>query len=252
MTVNFDELVSNFRKLGVVKGDVLLVHSSYKSFGGVEGGPQTVINALKSILTENGTLIVPTFNYDFCQGKPYDVKKTPSKMGVITEIVRTDPNSKRTLDPVFSFAILGKHRDYLANLENDHSFGTNSVFGKLRELDAKIMIIGLAYNESVTFFHHIEETQGCDYRYFKEFRGKITDYENTEHDSKITLFVRDIERGVQNSVDAMGLIMEQEGIVKKVVVGKSEIKLMKANDVYERTVAEMKKNPHILIKIKKE
>lgn len=252
MTVNFDELISNFKKLGVVKGDVLLVHSSYKSFGGVEGGPQTVINALKSILTEDGTLIVPTFNYDFCQGKSYDVKRTPSKMGIITEIVRADPNSKRTLDPVFSFAILGKHRDYLTNLENDHSFGANSVFEKLRELDAKIMIIGLAYNESVTFFHHIEETQRCDYRYFKEFRGKIIDYENTERDCKITLFVRDIERGVQNSVDTMGLIMEQENIVKKIIIGKSEIKLMKANDVYKRTVAEMKKNPHILIKFKKE
>ena len=114
------------------------------------------------------------------------------------------------------------------------------------------MIIGLSYNESLTFFIHIEETQGCDYRYFKEFRGTITDYDDVKQDSKIVLFVRDIERGVQNSVDKMGFIMEQEGIVKKTVIGKSEIKLMKANDVYQRTVKEMKKNPHILIKIKRE
>ncbi len=252
MTVSFDELVSNFKKIGLSSGDVLLVHSSFKSFGGVEGGPQTVISALRSILTEEGTLIVPTFNYDFCDGKPYDVKKTPSKMGIISELVRTDSNSKRTLDPVFSFAILGKHRDYLANLKYEHSFGPNSIFAKLRELDAKIMIIGLPYNESLTFFHHIEETQGCDYRYFKEFRGTITGYDDVKRDSKIVLFVRDIERGVQNSVDKMGFIMEQEGIVKKTVIGKSEIKLMKANDVYQRTVEEMKKNPHILIKIKRE
>lgn len=252
MTIRFNELVSNFKKLGLISGDVLLVHSSFKSFGGVEGGPQAVVNALRSILTEEGTLIVPTFNYDFCDGKPYDVKKTPSKMGIISELVRTDSNSKRTLDPVFSFAILGKHRDYLVNLRNDHSFGPNSIFAKLRELDAKIMIIGLDYNESMTFFHHIEETQGCDYRYFKEFRGTITDYDGLEKDGKIVLFVRDIERGVQNAVDRMGLIMEQEGIVKKVNIGESEVKLMKANDVYQRTVEEMKKDPHILIKIKKE
>lgn len=252
MTVSFDELVLNFQKLGLTNGDVLLVHSSYKSFGGVEGGPQTVINALRSILTKEGTLIVPTFNYDFCDVKPFNVKKTPSKMGIISELVRTDSNSKRTLDPVFSFAIIGKHRDYLANLRSDHSFGPNSIFAKLRELDAKIMIIGLAYNESMTFFHHIEETQGCDYRYFKEFRGSITDYDDVKQDGKIVLFVRDIERGVQNAVDKMGLIMEQEGIVKKMIIGDSEIKIMKANDVYQRTTEEMKKNPHILIKIKKE
>ena len=252
MTVSFDELVLNFQKAGLTSGDVLLVHSSYKSFGGVEGGPQTVIDAIRSILTDEGTLIVPTFNYDFCDGKPFDIKKTPSKMGIISELVRTNSNSKRTFDPIFSFAILGKHRDYLADLKNEHSFGPNSIFAKLRELDAKIMIIGLTYNESMTFFHHIEEIQGCDYRYFKEFKGIITNYDDVKQDSKIILFVRDIERGVQNAVDKMGFIMEQEGIVKKTTIEESEIKLMKVNDVYRRTAEEMKKNPHILIKIKKE
>lgn len=252
MTISFDELVLNFQKAGLTSGDVLLVHSSYKSFGGVEGGPQTVIDAIRSILTDEGTLIVPTFNYDFCDGKSFDIKKTPSKMGIISELVRTNSNSKRTFDPVFSFAILGKHKDYLADLKNEHSFGPNSIFAKLRELNAKIMIIGLTYNESMTFFHHIEEIQGCDYRYFKEFKGIITNYDDVKQDGKIILFVRDIERGVQNAVDKMGSIMELEGIVKNTIIGESEIKIMNVNDVYKRTVEEMEKNPHILIKIKKE
>lgn len=252
MTVSFDELVLNFQKMGLSRGDVLLVHSSYKSFGGIEGGPQTVIDAIRSILTDEGTLIVPTFNYDFCDGKPFDIKKTPSKMGIISELVRTDSNSKRTFNPVFSFAVLGKHRDYLASLRSEHSFGPNSIFAKLRELDAKIMIIGLTYNESMTFFHHVEEIHGCDYRYFKEFKGSITNYDDVKQEGKIVLFVRDIERGVQNAVDKMGLIMEQEGIVKSAIIGESEIKIMSANDVYKRTIEEMGKNPYILIKIKKE
>lgn len=159
MTISFDELVLNFQKAGLTSGDVLLVHSSYKSFGGVEGGPQTVIDAIRSILTDEGTLIVPTFNYDFCDGKSFDIK-TPSKMGIISELVRTNSNSKRTFDPVFSFAILGKHKDYLADLKNEHSFGPNSIFAKLRELNAKIMIIGLTYNESMTFFTTLKKSKG--------------------------------------------------------------------------------------------
>ena len=58
--IGFEKLISEFKDLGLEKGDVVLVHSSYKSFGGVEGGPQTVIDALLSILGEEGTLIVPT------------------------------------------------------------------------------------------------------------------------------------------------------------------------------------------------
>jgi len=251
MTLNFDELVSKFKELGIDKGDVILVHSSYKSLGDVDGGPQTVIDSLKHILSEEGTLIVPTFNYDFCDGKPYDIKKTPSKMGIISELLRNDSESKRTHDPVFSFAVFGKYRDHLSNLKYNHSFGPDSVFAKLLKLNGKIVIIGLKYNQSVTFFHHIEEIQGCDYRFFKKFRGKIIDYDGKEKTDEITLFVRDIERGIQNDVDKMGSILEHEGIVNKKIIGNSEVKLMRANEVYQRTVIEMKKNPHILIKIEK-
>ena len=81
--LTFEELVDGFRKLGVAEGDTLLVHSSYKSLGEVEGGPQTVIRALEAALGEQGTLIMPTFNFDFTQGKPWDVRKTRSKMGAL-------------------------------------------------------------------------------------------------------------------------------------------------------------------------
>ena len=76
-------LISGFRDLGVQTGDTLLVHSSYKSLGEVDGGPQAVVEALLSALGADGTLIMPTFNFDFNQGKPWDVRKTRSKMGTL-------------------------------------------------------------------------------------------------------------------------------------------------------------------------
>ena len=44
--LTFEKLVEEFRELGVMEGDALFIHSSYKAFGGVEGGPQTLIDAL--------------------------------------------------------------------------------------------------------------------------------------------------------------------------------------------------------------
>ena len=78
--LTFENLVDGFRKLGVEEGDTLLVHSSYKSLGAVDGGPQIVINALETVLGEEGTLVMPTFNFDFNKGTPWDVRSTPSKM----------------------------------------------------------------------------------------------------------------------------------------------------------------------------
>ena len=75
--LTFEQLVEGFRELGVEEGDTLLVHSSYKSLGAVDGGPQIVINALEAALGLEGTLIMPTFNFGFNKGQPWDVRSTP-------------------------------------------------------------------------------------------------------------------------------------------------------------------------------
>ena len=92
-------LVDEFRALGMAAGDTIFVHSAYSTLsrapGGVEGGPQTVIDAILEVVGPAGTLIMPTFNYDFLRGTPWDVRTTPSQMGALTELVRTDPRAKR-------------------------------------------------------------------------------------------------------------------------------------------------------------
>jgi len=196
--LNFENLVSEFKKLGLKEGDVVLVHSSFKSFGDVEGGPQTVIDAILSIIKESsGTLIVPTFNFDFCKGKPWNVKTTPSHMGIISELVRKNSKSKRVFHPIYSCSIIGKLANKLGSLRYKSSYGKESIFGKLRELDGKIMIIGLSYNNSMTFFHHIEEMEGCDYRYFKKFKGFVIDDDGNAYEDTFVMLVKDIDKGVK-------------------------------------------------------
>lgn len=250
--LTFDQLVSEFRALGVEAGDVLLVHSSYKSFGGVEGGPQTVVDALLEALGPEGTLIMPTFNFDFTKGQPWDVRSTPSQMGVLTEIVRQDPRAKRVFHPIYSFAVIGKHAEYLGSLRYKSSYERHSVFGKLRDLDGKIMVIGLSYTNSMTFFHHIEQMEGVDYRFLKQFTGQVTDWDGRTWTDTYEMLVRDIDKGVITEVNPMGELMEKAGIVKIRRIGEADVKLMKANEVYAFTAREMRRDPHLLYYIKKD
>jgi aminoglycoside 3-N-acetyltransferase len=247
--LSLEDLINGFQSLGLESGDTLLVHSSYKSFGGVEGGPQTVINALLQVLGDEGTLIMPNFNFDFCKGKPWDVRKTPSHMGVITNMVRERPNAKRVFHPIYSFAIVGQHADFLTREHYKSSYGANSVFGKLRQLDGKIMVVGLSYTNSMTFFHHVEEMEGVDYRYIKSFTGEVTDERGNTYEDTFTMLVRDLDKGVITEVDPMGELMEQAGIVSIQQIGEATVKMMKANDVYEFTAREMKRNPRLLYQI---
>ena len=251
--LTFENLVEGFRELGVKEGDTLLVHSSYKSLGEVDGGPQTVIRALEAALgtDKDGTLIMPTFNFDFNKGVPWDVRKTRSKMGALTEVVRTDLRAKRVFHPFYSFAVLGKHAEMLGSLRYKSSYERNSVFGKLRDLDGKIMVIGLSYNDSMTFFHHIEQMEGVDYRFLKQFTGEVTDENGNTYTDTFEMLVRDIDKGVMTMVDPMGALMEEAGIVKIRKIGEADVKLMKANEVYEFTAREMKRDPHLLYYIEK-
>ena len=251
--LTFEKLVEGFRDLGVEEGDTLLVHSSYKSLGEVDGGPHTVIHALEAVLdtAKEGTLIMPTFNFDFNKGAPWDVRKTRSKMGALTEVVRMDPRAKRVFHPFYSFAVLGKHAEMLGSLRYKSAYERNSVFGKLRDLDGKIMVIGLSYNNSMTFFHHIEQMEGVDYRFLKQFTGEVTDENGNTYTDTFEMLVRDIDKGVMTMVDPMGALMEQAGVIKSARIGEADVKLMKANDVYEFTAREMKRDPHLLYYIDK-
>jgi aminoglycoside N3'-acetyltransferase len=65
------------------------------------------------------------------------------------------------------------------------------------------------------------------------------------------MLVRDVDKGVMTMVDPMGALMEEAGIIKIRKIGAADVKLMKANEVYEFTAREMKRDPHLLYFVEK-
>ena len=57
--VTKNELKESLKSLGVCKGMTLEVHSSLSSFGELEGGAETVIDTLKELVTEEGSVFMP-------------------------------------------------------------------------------------------------------------------------------------------------------------------------------------------------
>ncbi len=60
-----EEIVGALRHAGVEKGDFLLVHSSLSAFGRIDGGAETVIEALKEAVGPEGTFLLPAFTAPF-------------------------------------------------------------------------------------------------------------------------------------------------------------------------------------------
>ncbi len=158
------QIIEQLRTIGIKDGDVVMLHSSLSKIGYVEGGADTVIKAFLEVLGDNGTLAMPSFpargfNYDFLLSNPvFDVRNTPSKMGIITEVFRKMKGVKRSNHPTDSVCSFGKYAEYLIK---DHfnqitPYNSYSPFYKLSELKAKIILIGVDLN-SLTNFHTLED-----------------------------------------------------------------------------------------------
>ena len=63
MNLTQTDIPDGLRRIGIEPGMKLMVHSSLSSLGHVEGGAETVIGALMEAVTEDGILLLPSFNH---------------------------------------------------------------------------------------------------------------------------------------------------------------------------------------------
>lgn len=118
-------------------------------------------------------LIFPSFNYDFPVTKIYDIQKTSSQVGELTNFILNSNLLLRTKTPIFSF---------LTNIKElsqcDFSpFSTGSVFDYIFENDGSVIFYGTEIN-SCTYLHFVESQYGPPvYRYDKSFSGILIDNE---------------------------------------------------------------------------
>ena len=153
-------------------GAVVLVHSSLKALGFVEGGPSTVVDCLvESIVRRrHGTLVLPTFSIDGTMygtlqaANPdtvlFDAVKTPSNLGAIPEAFRIYPGVVRSVHPTHSFAALGPLAQELTATHHlcGSTFGQGSPMAAMLSHDS--WILGLGTNlGNVTFYHCLEEIE---------------------------------------------------------------------------------------------
>ncbi len=120
-------------------------------------------------------------------------------MGALTEVDRLHPQAIRTGHPIYSFAAIGFAAEQFKAIDNFSGYGSDSPFAVLRNMGGRIGVLDLPDQNSMTFYHHVEEMVGVDYRYHKHFTGDYTDYSGRTMVKSCGLFVRDIKKGCANT-----------------------------------------------------
>ena len=156
-------LREDLTRLGIRETDTLLVHSSLKAVGEVEGRGEAVLDALIGHLVPSGGLLVfPALTYHLNAANPeFSVLETPGIVGTLPELFRHRPGAIRSWHPTHSVAAMG--RDAASFTAGHHHFDTpcarTSPWGRLLDRRAKILFIGTGIGCN-TFLHGVEEWFG--------------------------------------------------------------------------------------------
>ncbi len=140
-SITRDRIIADLHRLGVSAGDSLIVHSSLRSIGWVDGGPEAVIDALQAALTPRGNLALPTFT---SPAPEFAVSDTPCGTGLIPETFRRRPDVLRSIHPTHSVAAWGARAEHVvAGHERATALGVDSPLHRMAKLGARVLMIGV-------------------------------------------------------------------------------------------------------------
>lgn len=171
-----ESLSEEFARLGIEAGMILMVHSSLSAVGWTVGGAPSLIRALQSTLTPQGTLVMPAESPTISdpagwqdpridpswldiireQMPVFDRETTPTAMGIVPETFRNWPGTRRSDHPQVSVCANGPKAE---EITREHSLafaeGRGTPFEKLYDLDAWTLLLGVGFDRC-TSLHFAE------------------------------------------------------------------------------------------------
>jgi aminoglycoside 3-N-acetyltransferase len=186
-----NRVIKDLARIGLNSGDVVVVHSSLSGMGWVVGGPVTVIDALMKVVTDEGTIAMPTHTSGNSEPSHWVAPPVPEEwwpiirsempayqsaitpadtVGIIPEVFRRFPGVVRSKHPQASVAAWGKHAKNIVETHRlDIAFGEDSPWGKLYSLQAKILLIGSGHDSNTAL--HLAELKAAIPNHPTEVQG---------------------------------------------------------------------------------
>lgn len=170
-THNRESLQNDLTALGVQPGDILFVHSSFKSLGSVDGGAGAVVAAMERAVGDRGLILMPTFHLieETRRKELWDWATTPSTVGYLTEFFRLMPGTFRSDHFSHSVGARGRGaeafvadhrlktglRSHFDSEPWGYPYGDGSPLYRAYRAGGRVLMLGVDYKSS-TFIHLAE------------------------------------------------------------------------------------------------
>jgi len=231
-----NRFMKELQVMGITQGDIVMVHSSWLTHNGFKGRPIDMINCLKQVVGDSGLLIMPSLSYQnestrdyLLRNKAMNVKRTPSMMGLLTEVFRRGKESLRSLSSTHPLVVWGESKEeFVAGHEAcSVPFGKQSPFAKLLKLNGKILTIDAPFS-TITFTHFLEDRIALNLPfslYDSEFMtGKVIDYAGVSHDISVKVLSEqaNLLRREQRLIDKL----DQQKLISRKKIGNTNLMLI--------------------------
>lgn len=237
------QLAQGLRDAGVRQGGAILVHCSLRSLGHVPGGAETVIDGLRAAIGPEGTLMMCAHSYATVNPKQpvFDVRQTPSCVGLIPEVFRKQPGVQRSVHPTHSVCGQGPRADALLGThDRDRTpAGPQSPYRRVSEVRGQIVMLGCGLKPN-TSMHGVEELVEPPYL----FLDQPVNYELRYADGRqraVSHRVHDF-KGWAQRYDRVAQVLQGDELRKGRVLS-AEVWVIDAAALWERAEAKVRREP---------
>ena len=163
-------IINDLTRMNAPRDKVVLVHTSLRAVGEVEGRGEAFLEALIEYFTaDGGLLLIPTHTWANLGGESditLDMSSDRTCIGTLPSIAAVHPMAHRSLHPTHSMAVFdgktktgepGPAEDYIAGeVLVDTSTSPKGCYGRVYDMDGRILLIGVGHNRD-TYLHSVEE-----------------------------------------------------------------------------------------------
>lgn len=169
-----EDLIRNWTQKLPRDWEVLMVHSAFdRLLPMFSGRPENLVDALMEFCGKDRTLLMPAFflggrKYDavgYYKAHAFDARRTPSEMGLLSEIFRRKPGVRRSLHPTHSICATGPLAEMLTATHHLASTrtGARTPFEAMTQRRTVIAGLGVEYYRCLTQTHSAEDLMGDDF-----------------------------------------------------------------------------------------
>jgi len=233
------ELLAALRTLGLASGDAVMLHSAFRKSHGFRGSIEELTDAFIDAVGPDGHLLMVSLPYrsssfdHLKKLKVFDVRKTPSMMGLVSEMFRRRPDVLRSVHPTHPVLVRGTRAEAFVEGHPDclYPCGPGSPFDRLAAENGLVVFFNVPF-DTYTFFHYLEHmvSPQLPFSLYTEqpFEVPVVDRAGQRRIVRTHVFAPDAIR--RRRFDLFEAALRRRGLIRETRLGASRIQAVRVQD----------------------